>query len=200
VLFGKLFFAVAPEFIGKKNVSAASYIATFVNSTKGLQWTQATKRRYIGAENLGNRRCGNCSIITLMSSLTGLPRTRLGGRPMARSGDAPKVYSTDYGRICPACGKPSVACSCKEAKPVVKKDGIVRVGRETKGRKGKGVTTITGLPLDDAGILALAKELKKRCGSGGTVKDGIIEIQGDHRETVVADLQKYGWQVKRSGG
>jgi translation initiation factor 1 len=79
-------------------------------------------------------------------------------------------------------------------------DGNVRVGRETKGRKGKGVTIITGVPLAHAEMQALATHLKKRCGSGGTLKDGVIEIQGDHRDLVVEELQKRGWNVKRSGG
>lgn len=112
----------------------------------------------------------------------------------------PTVYSTEHGRVCPKCGKPSSSCSCgkKPAGPVG--DGIVRVGRETKGRKGKGVTLISGVPLDAPGLLALGKELKKRCGSGGTVKDGIIEIQGDHRDMLLEELQKRGWKVKRCGG
>ena len=76
----------------------------------------------------------------------------------------------------------------------------MRVGRETKGRKGKGVTLISGVPLDSEAIKSLGKELKKKCGTGGTVKDGIIEIQGDHRDLLVAELQKKGWTVKRSGG
>lgn len=112
----------------------------------------------------------------------------------------PTVYSTEHGRVCPECGKPSSACGCGKKKSAPVGDGIVRVGRETKGRKGKGVTIITGVPLDSSGLLALGKELKKRCGSGGTVKDGIIEVQGDHRDTVIEELQKRGWKVKRSGG
>ncbi len=79
-------------------------------------------------------------------------------------------------------------------------DGIVRLGRETKGRKGKGVTTIAGVPLDPSGLSALAKELKKRCGSGGTVKESTIEIQGDHRDVLFEELSKRGWRVKRCGG
>jgi translation initiation factor 1 len=74
------------------------------------------------------------------------------------------------------------------------------VGRETKGRAGKGVTTITGLPLPLAQIEALAAQLKKRCGSGGTVRNGVVEIQGDHRDLIVAELVKLGWPAKRSGG
>jgi translation initiation factor 1 len=76
----------------------------------------------------------------------------------------------------------------------------VRVGRETKGRAGKGVTVITGLPLSAAELEALAGELKKRCGSGGTVRGGAIEIQGDHRDALVAALIKLGWPAKKSGG
>jgi len=74
------------------------------------------------------------------------------------------------------------------------------VGREVKGRAGKGVSTVTGLPLTPAEIEALATRLKKRCGSGGTVRDGIIEIQGDHRDVIVAELVKLGWPAKKSGG
>lgn len=76
----------------------------------------------------------------------------------------------------------------------------MRVGRETKGRKGKGVTLVSGLPLDGANLQILAKQLKQRCGSGGTVKDGIIEIQGDHRELLIAELTRQGYKVKQSGG
>ena len=84
--------------------------------------------------------------------------------------------------------------------PGAAKPAAVRVGRETKGRAGKGVTTITGLPLSPADIEALAAQLKKRCGSGGTVRDGVIEIQGDHRDMIVAELIKLGWPAKKSGG
>jgi translation initiation factor 1 len=76
----------------------------------------------------------------------------------------------------------------------------VRVGRETKGRAGKGVTTVTGLPLSPADLEALAARLKKRCGSGGTVREGVIEIQGEHRDTLVSELCKLGWPAKKSGG
>ena len=111
------------------------------------------------------------------------------------------VYSTDFGRACPGCGQPAAQCRCK-ARTRPAGDGIVRVRRETAGRAGKGVTTIRGLPLDDAALGALAKLLKAACGSGGTVKDGVIEIQGDHLEKVVAWLQARpeGWVVKRAGG
>ncbi len=77
---------------------------------------------------------------------------------------------------------------------------MVRVGRETKGRKGKGVTIVTGVPLSGAALGELASRLKRSCGSGGTVRDGVIEIQGDHRDALVAVLETHGWIVKRSGG
>jgi translation initiation factor 1 len=100
------------------------------------------------------------------------------------------VYSTDQGRIRPEKKKPAAP----------KGDGIVRVGRETKGRKGKGMTIITGVPLHPEGIRDLAKQLKQKCGTGGTVKNGIIEIQGDHRDLLVAELEAMGYTVKRAGG
>lgn len=76
----------------------------------------------------------------------------------------------------------------------------MRVSRETKGRKGKGVTVVTGVPLSGDALKALAKELKQRCGSGGTIRDGAIEIQGDHRDLLVTELGRRGWTVKRAGG
>ena len=113
------------------------------------------------------------------------------------------VYSTESGRICPGCGQPVAACACREHQKAAARtatDGIVRVSLETKGRKGKGVTVVKGVALDDAALALLGKALKSACGSGGTTKDGVIEIQGDHRETVMALLQKQGMTVKRAGG
>lgn len=110
------------------------------------------------------------------------------------------VYSTEHGRMCPACRKPVAECLCKQKKNAPAADGIVRVSRETKGRKGKGVTLIKGLALDNDALTQLAKQLKTACGSGGTVKDGIIEIQGDHCDRVMEALKKEGWSVKRAGG
>ncbi|WP_221048729.1 translation initiation factor Sui1 [Methylogaea oryzae] len=109
------------------------------------------------------------------------------------------VYSTEHGRMCPECRKPVAQCACRKAGPPAA-GGPVRVRRETKGRAGKGVTVIAGAPLDAAGLADLGKRLKTKCGSGGTVKDGTIEIQGDHCELVMEELKKLGWNVKRSGG
>lgn len=116
------------------------------------------------------------------------------------------VYSTALGRLCGDCGKPVKSCVCGKkpapaAKPASPKaDGVARVGRETKGRKGAGVTVISGLGLAEEALKTLAKELKARCGSGGTVKDGVIEIQGEHRDTVLAELAQRGIKAKRAGG
>ena len=113
------------------------------------------------------------------------------------------VYSTEAGgRMCPDCRAPMAQCRCKELEKARSPatDGIVRVSHETKGRKGKGVTVIKGLALDAAALAAVGKQLKTACGSGGTVKDGVIEIQGDHRELVIAALVKQGHTVKRAGG
>jgi translation initiation factor 1 len=110
------------------------------------------------------------------------------------------VYSTEHGRMCPECGRPVGQCVCRRDGRSPRGDGVVRVGRETKGRKGKGVTVITGLPLDHDGLQELAKQLKQRCGAGGTVKGGAIEIQGDHRDRLVEELTSRGYTVKRSGG
>ena len=114
--------------------------------------------------------------------------------------DTRLVYSTEKGKICPACGQAAAHCACRQAVDSPVGDGIVRVSRETKGRKGKGVTIIAGLPLPPARLKDLARKLKQQCGSGGTVKNGTIEIQGDHRERLVAELQNQGFTVKKSGG
>lgn len=92
-----------------------------------------------------------------------------------------------------------MGCVCRRQVPPAG-DGVVRVGRETKGRKGKGVTVVTGVPLSGPELSALAKELKRLCGSGGTVRDGVIEVQGDHRDRLVEALAERGWDVRRSGG
>lgn len=110
------------------------------------------------------------------------------------------VYSTESGRMCPGCRQPVAQCICKQAQPVPAGDGIVRVSRETKGRGGKAVTLVNGVPLAGEALEQLGKQLKAACGSGGTVKDGVIEVQGDHVERVMAALQKLGHKVKRAGG
>jgi translation initiation factor 1 len=110
------------------------------------------------------------------------------------------VYSTGIGTLCPNCRRPVRECVCPKGAPGAAKPAAIRVGRETKGRAGKGVTTVAGMPVSEAQLAELAGKLKKRCGSGGTVRDGVIEIQGDHRDSIVAELIKMGWQAKKSGG
>jgi translation initiation factor 1 len=116
------------------------------------------------------------------------------------SNDAALVYSTEFGKMCPGCQKPAGKCLCQRRKVVLQGDGIVRLQRETKGRKGKGVTLITGLPLDHEGLKNFAKVLKQKCGSGGSLKDGVIVIQGDHGEMLEKELDRHGYIVKRAGG
>lgn len=113
--------------------------------------------------------------------------------------DSRLVYSTEWGKVDRAESKRRRGQK-KPQQSQPKKDGVVRVMRETKGRRGKGVTLVSGVPLEGEELARLGKELKKRCGSGGTVKNGIIEIQGDHRDQVVELLSARGWTVKRSGG
>jgi translation initiation factor 1 len=113
------------------------------------------------------------------------------------------VYSTDAGRMCPACRRPVAQCTCRAqaaAAAAPRGDGIVRVSRETKGRGGKAVTLVRGVEADAAALAALGRQLKACCGSGGTVKDGVVEVQGDHCDRVVAYLQQAGYTVKRAGG
>lgn len=110
------------------------------------------------------------------------------------------VYSSDSGRICPECSRPVNNCVCRKKSSQPAGDGIVRIRRESKGRGGKTVTVISGIPLPEAGLNEVAKLLKKRCGSGGTVRDGSIEIQGDHREILLAELAARGYKVKSAGG
>lgn len=110
------------------------------------------------------------------------------------------VYSTELGRTCPDCRQPLAECRCAANRPAPGHSGPVVVGRETRGRKGSGVTVISGLPLDGAALAELARELKKHLGSGGTVRDDRIEIQGDKRDRIVQELSKRGFDVRRSGG
>jgi len=114
---------------------------------------------------------------------------------------ARRVYSSDHGRVCPVCDRAIAACRCRAARPQgPPTDGIVRVSRSTKGRKGKGVTIVTGVPLTGDALKDLVKQLKARCGAGGAIKEGAVEIQGDHRELLVGLLEAKGWKVKRAGG
>jgi translation initiation factor 1 len=120
--------------------------------------------------------------------------------------DTRLVYSTQTGRVCPDCRKPVSACRCKQKKTskfppkTHPRDGVVRIQREAKGRKGKTATVIYGLPLDEQGLKDLARELKARCGTGGTAKDGVIVIQGDHRKTLLEAIGEKRYTVKLAGG
>jgi len=119
---------------------------------------------------------------------------------MYRDDKAATVYSSERGRICPRCGLPVGACACGKPTSLPRGDGVVRVSRSTKSRGGKCVTLVTGVPLKEGELTKLAKHLKQKCGAGGTVKDGVIEIQGDHREQIVNELIRLGYQAKPAGG
>ena len=114
------------------------------------------------------------------------------------------IYSTESGKICPLCQKPVSECACKKKKSRsqtnIKYDGIIRIQREVKGRKGKKVTTVSAFQLADDELKNLATQLKRHCGTGGSVKDGVIIIQGDHRDTLVNELKKRGFKAKIAGG
>jgi translation initiation factor 1 len=101
-------------------------------------------------------------------------------------------------RICPGCRRPTVQCVCAGAARV--SPPVVRVGRQTQGRGGKGVSVITGLTLPAAQLEALCTELKRRCGAAGRVSDGVIEIHGEHRDTLIEQLARHGIDAKRAGG
>jgi len=109
------------------------------------------------------------------------------------------VYSTEVGRTCPDCRQALAKCTCK-ARRAPLGDGVVKVSRQTKGRGGKSVTLVTGLALDPDALAVLGKQLRTACGCGGTVKDGVIEVQGDHCEKVMDALLKQGYKPKRAGG
>ena len=136
-----------------------------------------------------------------LAGLAGL--TGLGSSDTSAASDAGaragSVYSTELGRICPDCGKAKNKCVCT-AEELPEGDGIVRIQRETKGRKGKGVTLITGVLLAPTELKKLAKELKQKCGVGGAVKNGTIEIQGDVREQMLEEMKRRGFTVKKAGG
>jgi len=118
--------------------------------------------------------------------------------------NSPLVYSTESGKICPSCQKPVSECTCKKKKSRsqtnIKYDGIIRIQREVKGRKGKTVTTVSAFQLADDELKNLAAQLKRHCGTGGSVKDGVIIIQGDHRDTLITELKNRGFKAKIAGG
>jgi translation initiation factor 1 len=114
--------------------------------------------------------------------------------------DSKLVYSTEQGRVCTGCGKAQSACGCRKAKARPAGDGVVRVRREVKGRGGKTVTVLTGFQMEDEPLRALATELKRRCGTGGSAGDGEILIQGDHRTALLDELKRRGVAAKLAGG
>jgi translation initiation factor 1 len=110
------------------------------------------------------------------------------------------VYSTDSGRMCPECRRALADCICRVARPTPAGDGVAKVMREKKGRAGKTVTVVRNLVLDPVALTTLARELKNACGSGGTLRDGVLEIQGDHVDRVLQALEARGLKAKRAGG
>jgi len=114
------------------------------------------------------------------------------------------VYSTETGKICTSCQRPVSECTCKKKKSKfqtnIKLDGTIRVQREVKGRKGKTVTTVSGFQINADELKNLATQLKRRCGTGGSVKDGVIMIQGDHRNALIIELKNRGFKAKIAGG
>ena len=114
------------------------------------------------------------------------------------------VYSTELGRMCPSCKQAIDQCLCNDSDPIYSQDTTIRISRETKGRKGKGVTLVTGIPMPASELKTFAKKLKQLCGTGGSVKEGIVEIQGDQRDKLLEFLETHGkslgWKVKKSGG
>ncbi|MFA9218367.1 MAG: translation initiation factor Sui1 [Sphingomonadaceae bacterium] len=120
---------------------------------------------------------------------------------MKHSAKGGLVYSTESGRMCPTCRQPVAACRCQSSAAATPRgDGVVRVSRSTKGRGGKCVTLVHGVAMDASALAALGKQLRTACGSGGTVKDGVIEIQGDHCDLVLTRLTALGLAPKRAGG
>ncbi len=116
-----------------------------------------------------------------------------------RRGDG-LVYSSKSGRTCPHCNHAIADCVCRKNPRADRGDGIVRIRREVKGRRGKTVTAISGIPLPEDELRVLAGDLKRHCGTGGAAKDGVIEIQGDHRDTLAQLLRERGYTVKLPGG
>ena len=122
---------------------------------------------------------------------------------MPRESDNGIVYSSERGRICPRCELPVAECTCRagaRATDAAGRDAVVRVRRETKGRHGKTVTTVSGIPLPPPELKTLARDLKRRCATGGSLKQGVLEIQGDHCQLLIQELRALGYTVKRAGG
>ncbi len=120
---------------------------------------------------------------------------------MNRRDSSSLVYSTDGGRACPACRQPVAACNCASSGVLsTTSDGVVLVSRESKGRGGKTVTVLRGLALAPDALAALGKRLRQVCGTGGTAKEGELELQGDHAERVLAWLVREGRSARRAGG
>ncbi len=115
---------------------------------------------------------------------------------MSKASQGGLVYSTQTGRMCPDCREAVAQCRCHEPK-LPAGDGTVKVSRDSKGRGGKVVTLVSGVPLLGEELKNLAKELKQKCGVGGAIKDGVIEIQGEQRELIAAELIKKGFKVKK---
>jgi translation initiation factor 1 len=111
------------------------------------------------------------------------------------------VYSTELGALCPNCARALKSCTCSaDQRALVRGDGNVKVRRETKARGGKTVTSISGLALNQGYLKGLLSDLKRLVGGGGTIKDGVLELQGDHCESIIAELGKRGIRAKRAGG
>lgn len=145
-------------------------------------------------------RMGSAEMSNRTKSGCGIPGRRGESMKTKDSREAPLVYSSELGRMCPGCGMRVSECACRNVSSPSAGDGIVRLRRETKGRGGKAVTIISGLPLDPNGMKVLAGDLKRRCGTGGTLKDGTIEIQGDQRHILQQELERRGFRVKMAGG
>jgi len=137
------------------------------------------------------------------ANVAAAPRTLAGvgeNRKMRRAGSGGLVYSTDQGgRMCAVCRRPKDACACGTA-TTPRGDGRVRVGRETQGRGGKTVTLVRGLPVDAAALADIGKRLRAACGTGGTARDGVLELQGDHRQRVLDWLHREGWPAAKLAG
>ena len=110
------------------------------------------------------------------------------------------VYSSETGKSCPGCSQAIVSCQCSQVSGEYQGDGVAKIRRETKGRKGKGMTVIWDVPVHASQLNDIAKKLKQKCGTGGSVKDGRIEIQGDAVEKLMAELKLLGIKSKKVGG